>query len=61
MSRPPKENLQQSQLSATQEIRLAVLSLAYRHDKDEQTIIDRCAALERYVMHGKTASAPGAD
>jgi hypothetical protein len=61
MSRAPKENLQQSQLLATQEVRLEVLKLAYRHDKDEQTIIDRCVALEQYVMQGRTASAPGAD
>lgn len=61
MSRAPKENFPQSQLPATQQLRLEVLKLAYRPDKDAQTIIDRCASLERYVMEGKTASAPGAD
>lgn len=31
-------------------LRLELLRLVHRHDKDEQTIIDRAARLESYVI-----------
>ena len=61
MSRAPEKNPPNPPDVTTRQVRLEVLRLAYRHDKDAPTIVERAAEMERYVMQGMTASAPGAD
>lgn len=34
------------------QVRLECLRLVHRHDRDEQTLIDRAARLEAYVLSG---------
>jgi hypothetical protein len=48
-------------ISAEQHVRLELLKLLHVHSKDEQTLIDRAAKLEAYVLGGATPTGePGA-
>jgi hypothetical protein len=45
-------------VTADQYVRLECVRLAYRPDKDEQTIIDKASKLEAYVINGARKPAP---
>lgn len=45
-------------VSGEQHVRLECVRLAYRPDKDEQTIIERASKLEAYVINGARRPAP---
>jgi hypothetical protein len=48
----------QQPLTTEQHVRLELLKLLHVHSKDEQTLIDRAAKLEQYVVEGAKDEKP---
>ena len=48
-----------SSLTQSQEIRLESVSLAYRHDRSPEDVIERASKLATWVEGEKAASKPG--
>lgn len=47
-------------VDSAQHLRLECLRMVYRHDKDEQTLIDRARTLEAYVIGNTSNATPAA-